>query len=69
MQETDRARPENELDILSWLWQVNYAIWEFSAMSIYDFPEFDFAALYAVGSTPNQASDAAFLSISYCRRC
>jgi hypothetical protein len=50
-----------------WLKQVGEEIWAAAARSVSDLPDFDYYALFVVGSTPSQAADAVLLSIGFSR--
>ena len=58
---------EEDLEFAKWLEEVEQGLWGMAGMTLSDFPDFDFVALFEVGSTPSQASDAALLSIEFSR--
>jgi hypothetical protein len=47
--------------------QVDKAVWAMAGCSVYDLPDIDYYSLFAVGSTPQQAADAALLDAGFSR--
>lgn len=50
-----------------WLKEVGEEIWAMAACDVADLPDFDYHALFVVGSTPNQAAGAVLLSMGFSR--